>query len=184
MRFTKTEPKTLPIGPSPCSQLKAAEGQVVSQFGKLAAGGGDDNLTQKGGQMRKVGFAVIAYLVATASFAAVQSKPAAVYGTLRDSVGAPIPEEEILLVNKSTKSSSRTITNKDGEYRIEVPPGSYYMYVRHNPAAANLRFDLRVNENETIKKDLMLPERIPPVKRDPMQGRKEPLPEGAIPPPR
>jgi hypothetical protein len=58
------------------------------------------------------------------------------------------------------------------------------MYVRHNPAAVGLKFDLRVNENETIKKDLMLPERKPPVKRDPAQGRKEPLPEGAIPPPR
>jgi hypothetical protein len=134
--------------------------------------------------MRKVVFAVIAYLVATASFTAVQSKPATVYGTLRDSDGASLAGEEILLENKTTKSSSRTITNKDGEYRIEVPPGLYFMYVRHNPAALGLKFDLRVNENETIKKDLMLPERKPPVKRDPAQGRKEPLPEGAIPPPR
>ena len=134
--------------------------------------------------MRKVGFAVVAYFVFTAALSAVQTKSAAIYGTVRDSSGRVLAGVGIQLKNRTTKAQSTATTNEAGEYRIELPPGSYYMLVEFNFRFEVFDPSFRINENEALKKDVMLPEEKPPVKRTPAQEPKGPLPEGAIPPPR
>ncbi len=132
--------------------------------------------------MRKVVFAVVAYFVFTAALSAVQTKPEAIYGTVRDSSGRPVSGVNIVLINRSTRARGSTATtNESGEYRVEVSPGSYDLFaVNGNFLKLEFAHDLHINANQTVKKDVTLPE----VKPVPPPAPKGPLPEGAIPPPR
>ena len=136
-------------------------------------------------KMRKIGFAIIAYFVVfTVASSAMQSKPEAIYGTLRDTAGHPLSGPQITLVNKSTRARGGVAeTNEAGEYRIEVSSGAYDLYLRYETFFQKL-FTVQVNANEIIKKDITIIEQPPRAKPSPPAGPKRPLPEGAIPPPR
>ena len=137
--------------------------------------------------MRKIVLAVIGCFVVTAGLSAVQAKPEAVYGTVRDSSGHVLSDVQIILENKSKRVTRRATTNDAGEYRIEVPFGSYVMWVTYKGIIKDKMPDgLRLNANETLKKDITLtiPDQKPSGKGTPPQRPKGPLPEGSIPTPR
>ena len=135
--------------------------------------------------MRKIGFAIIAYFVLfTVASPAMQSKPEAIYGTLRDTAGHPLSGAQITLMNKSTRARGGVAqTNEAGEYRIEVSSGAYVLYLRYEAFFQEL-FTVQVNANEIIKKDITISEQPPRAKPSPPAGPRRPLPEGAIPPTR
>jgi len=115
---------------------------------------------------------------------AVQSKPEAIYGTLRDTAGHALSGAQITLVNKRTGVRGGVAeTNEAGEYRIEVSSGAYDLYLRYKSYFEKL-FTVQVNGNEIIKKDITIPEDKDLAKPNSPSGPRSPLPEGAIPPAR
>ena len=134
--------------------------------------------------MRKIVFVVTAYLAFIVGLATAQSKSGAIYGTVRDTSENLLPEVEIILTNLDTKIVIQTTTNKSGEYRVEVPSGSYALFADLKGFRLLKAPDLRLTENQTIKKDVTLSEDKRgqnPLRRSPAETPKTPLPEGNVP---
>ena len=111
--------------------------------------------------MRKALLAVILWCSLSAVLISSQSKSGIVSGIVRDDSNQPLPKVSIALLDNAGKVVVKARTSEAGLYRLEnVPPGSYQLIAELQKVSfGNLwRFsgDLRIGENESISKDLML----------------------------
>lgn len=98
----------------------------------------------------------LASLALMAGSVSAQSKNGTVRGVVRDASKLAIPGVQVGLINPETRTGIKTITNESGEYRFDVPPAAYQLYA-YLPGFKLLRGpDLKLNESETIQKELTL----------------------------
>jgi hypothetical protein len=103
--------------------------------------------------MRKICLILMLMVFAQVAVLSAQSKGGTVRGTVQDERKTLLPSVQITLTNPETKATFRIQSNEAGEYRFEVPPGTYEV------SAELLGFKLLkvpnigVKENETTRID-------------------------------
>lgn len=80
--------------------------------------------------MRSIFLGAILAIVGLALPLVAQSKTGALIGSVQDQQKAFIPGAEVTLKNTETKETYKTSSNDAGEYRVQVPRGTYLVKVK------------------------------------------------------
>jgi uncharacterized protein YfaS (alpha-2-macroglobulin family) len=110
--------------------------------------------------MRRISLIILAVLC-SASGVIAQSEHGTIRGSVRDKTGSFAPGSEVTLINLNTKEMLATRTDDSGEFRFEVPSGSYSLAVQGSSKTSVFG----LNEKQTVQKNFTLGssgERNPP----------------------
>ncbi|MBV9074971.1 MAG: carboxypeptidase regulatory-like domain-containing protein, partial [Acidobacteria bacterium] len=100
-------------------------------------------------------FLLLAFAV-TASYAQ-STATGTIVGTVTDASGAVLPEAEVTITNKSTNSSSKTVSNNAGHYIfVNVDPGNYDMRVTKQGFQTAVVQDQVVAVGKSLTEDVKL----------------------------
>jgi hypothetical protein len=101
--------------------------------------------------MRKAWLALMLTVLALGTGLTAQSKTGTVRGDVKDQERRFIPGVQITLTNTESKATYRVQTNESGEYKLDVPAGTYEISAvlpGFNSARVS---DVAVKENESIR---------------------------------
>lgn len=80
-----------------------------------------------------------------------------IFGTVTDSVHAVIPGAQVTAVNEATGLTRKTVTNSEGEYRVDfLPPGQYSIEIQKNQFQSVNMEHVKLLIGESLKLDRAL----------------------------
>ena len=102
--------------------------------------------------MRKI-LSTVFVLISFAPVLAAQSNTGAIRGIVQDESKTPIPGVRITLTSLETKTTYKVMSRESGEYKFEVPAGTYTLTAElpgFNPVQVS---DVRVKEDDSSSMD-------------------------------
>ena len=98
--------------------------------------------------MRKI-LSTIFVLSILATILTAQSRTGTIQGIVQDAAKALIPGVRLTLTNEETKMTYQVLSGESGEYKFEVPAGTYSLTVELPGFKSAQVSDVRVKEDES-----------------------------------